>query len=63
MYIYLKCDTRACMYSENAALLLLMAIFVFLIYLSFEDSEAGQNRHMHEQSDYFYVEDAEFAGL
>lgn len=51
------------MYSENAALLLLMAIFVFLIYLSFEDSEAGQNRHMHEQSDYFYVEDAEFAGL
>ena len=29
----------------------------------FDDSEAGQNRPMHEQSDYFYVEDAEFAGL
>jgi hypothetical protein len=51
------------MYSENAALLLLMAIFAFLIYLSFEDSEAGQNQPMHEQSDYFYVENVDIAEL
>lgn len=63
MYIYLKRGTKACMYSENAALLLLMAIFVFLIYLSFEDSEAGQNRPMHEQSDYFYVEEVDMSEL
>lgn len=51
------------MYSENAALLLLMAIFVFLIYLSFEETESGRTRHLHEQSDYFYVEDTDIAEL